>query len=405
MPQETSGSLGSTHLLAFLSDAESAGAVHAALRAQSIREYRIEPGTAVDAAAHLKHHASPHWLIVEVTSAEEAPAQLDALADVVHPSTRVIVTGHVDSFSFYHWLIGLGIHDYLLLPFSESRVAAALLKNTGGTNGTKPDGAPAARKLIALIGTRGGMGTTTIATTLAGIFAESAPTALVDLDPHFGSAALALDLEPGRGIRDALEKPDRIDALFLERVMVKAENQLSVFAAEENLSESISANAQAGELLHAALREKFSYIIVDVPRHLTPLTRHFLKEADHTILVTESSIFGLRDTLRLRDLVVDHWKRAAPLVFVNREGYAPKQSLVRSDFTKHLGATPALYLPYVPEVTAATARGEPLLKDVKAGTFVAPLRYVAGQLSGKKTAKEDKPKAAGLLGHIMKGKS
>jgi pilus assembly protein CpaE len=40
---------------------------------------------------------------------------------------------------------------------------------------------------------------------------------MLDLDVHFGTGALALDLEPGRGLTDAIENPSRIDGLFIER--------------------------------------------------------------------------------------------------------------------------------------------------------------------------------------------
>jgi pilus assembly protein CpaE len=60
-----------------------------------------------------------------------------------------------------------------------------------------------------VIGTRGGVGASTIATSLAWLFSadDKMPTALLDLDVHFGTGALALDLEPGRGLTDAIENP------------------------------------------------------------------------------------------------------------------------------------------------------------------------------------------------------
>jgi len=394
-----SGSMGTTHLLAYVSDGESAASVRALMHRQNVHDFAVEPGTAVEATEYLKNHASPKTLIIEVPSSQEAPRLLDALADVVHPGTRVIVTGTVDTFSFYHWLMGLGIHDYLLSPFNEQQLASALVKSTGGT--AQAESKKEDKKTIAVIGARGGVGATTIATTLAGIFAneQHTTTALVDMDAQFGSVALGLDLEPSRGLRDALEKPDRIDSLFLERVMIKASDHLSILSAEEPLNEHIAQHANAGELLLSALREKFTYVVVDVPRQLTPLTRYALASADHVVLVAEPSLFSLRDALRLKDMLVEGLKRPLPLLVLNREGLAAKQEPPRAELVKHLGMSPSAVLAFNTEVIGATARGETLLNESKLTALAEPLRRLALQISGK-----EPPAKSGGIGKLLKGR-
>lgn len=395
-----SGSLGATQVLAYISDGESAASIRALMKRQNITNFAVEPGSVSEASEFLKSHPSPQTLIVEIPSAEAAPRLLDALADVVNPGTRVIVTGKVDTFSFYHWLLGLGIHDYLLQPFNEQQLASSLAKGTAAAS------APAAaaekdskqRKMVAFIGARGGAGTTTVATTVASIIANDmlVPTALVDMDAQFGSVALGLDLEPSRGLRDALEKPDRIDSLFLERVMMKTSPQLSILGAEEQLAELVTPHAQAGELLFSALREKFPMIIVDLPRQMNALSRYVLGHADHVVIVAEPSLLSLRDTLRLKDLIVETYKRPVPHVLINREGYS-KQEPSRGEFAKHLELTPVGYVPFAAGVIGATGRGDDVAKDSKLKNVTAPLRALAELFSGTKKI-DEQPKKKGKKG-------
>lgn len=404
---KAAGSLGATQLIAYISDGESAASVRALMSRQNVRDFAVEPGGVLEATEYLKAHASPYVLIVEIPSAEDAPRLLDGLADAVNPATRVIVTGPVDTFSFYHWLMGLGIHDYLLQPFNEQQLASALAKGGAGA-APATDKAAGVQKTIALIGARGGVGTTTLATALATILAteQHAVTALIDADAQFGSVALGLDLEPSRGLRDALEKPDRIDTLFLERVMMKPSPNLSILSAEEPLSELMAPHESAGELLFAALREKFTMIVVDLPRTMTPMARYVLGSADHIIIVAEPSILSLRDALRLKDVIVDNFKRPAPTVIVNRVGLAAKQEPPKAEFTKHLGLTPAAYIPYVPEVIGVTGRGDNLVANAKLSGLVAPLRTFATQLTSKEEPGKKKEATAkqGKLGGLLKGR-
>src|SRR3546814_12807229 len=111
---------------------------------------------------------------------------------------------------------------------------------------------------LAVIGARGGVGASTIATSLAWLLSERGKraTALLDLDVHFGTGALALDLEPGRGLTDAIENPSRIDGLFIARAMVKASEKLAVLSAEAPKSSPVITHGSAFYQSQEELRDR-----------------------------------------------------------------------------------------------------------------------------------------------------
>lgn len=404
-----SGSLGTTQLMAFVG-AGHAEAVRAATSALGLAKLVVESGDVTQAASYLKEHPSPEILLVEVGSVEAAPAQLDALADVVNPTTKVIVTGNSDSYRFYHWLMELGIHEYVLQPFTPEQLQRAIQKGAVKKEQGAQARGPNMHKLIGVMGARGGVGTSTIATNLAALIAreQQQPTALIDLDFYFGSIALGFDLEPVRGMRDALEKPDRVDAMFLERVMVKPFQPLSILAAEEPLHDTIHAQPNAGEMIFGALKEKFAVIVVDIPRQINPLTRYALAHADQMLLVTEPQLVDFRDALRIKDYLTEQLKRPAPFVVMNRVGLAGKEELPMSEFKKHYGAAAGIKIPYMPEAFTASTQGELLIDYPKLKGALAPLHKLAAQIAGAETdadavEKEKKPSAS-LLARFTKAK-
>ena len=110
-----------------------------------------------------------------------------------------------------------------------------------------------------------------------------------DLKWFCASVALSLDLEPSRGFREALEKPDRIDSLFVERVMTKPQKNLSVLSSEETLQEQLHISDHAADVLLKELQEKFDVIIIDVPRYLNPFSQKCLAKADHVLLLGDGA--------------------------------------------------------------------------------------------------------------------
>lgn len=391
MHSAVSSGTGPLQLLSFTHDASS-DAIRLAAEQMGYTAIALHGGTVVEATAYLAQHPSPQALLVELTSQEQAAAQLDALADLLQPTTRVIVCGTIDSVRFYHWLLDIGIHEYLLQPFTETELVQALRAESppvAHTDATAP-----APKMIALIGARGGVGTTTLAVTAASMLARrgGAQTALFDADSYFGAVALTLDIEAGRGLRDALEKPERVDALFLERVMAAPLPRLSVLSAEEPLQDILHPHEAAGETILAALRSRFGFVVVDLPRQMNPLTRHVLAHADHVLVVADPQLGSLRDALRLKDYLVDGLKRPAPMLLLNRIGMVAKHALSVQDFTRHYGQAPALQLPYLTDIIAAGADGTLLLSHPKLSAALAPFEALIGTLSG--LAAEDTTSAA-----------
>ena len=155
--------------------------------------------------------------------------------------------------------------------------------------------------MAAVIGVRGGVGASTIATSLAWLLGEKArrSTALLDLDVHFGTGALALDLEPGRGLTDAIENPSRIDGLFIERAMVRANERLSVLSAEAPIHQPLVTDGTAFFQLQEEMRNAFESTVLDLPRHMLIQYPHLVHDAHVAVVVAELTLAATRDTIRI----------------------------------------------------------------------------------------------------------
>jgi len=221
---------------------------------------KVNKGGLRNAVQSLSVSASPNILFVDLSESGDPLNDINALAEVCEPGTVVIAAGQVNDVRLYRDLVASGIQDYLLKPFTPDQVRDAFANAQMTISGPRVNEPSAERPhvMASVIGVRGGVGASTIATSLAWLMGDKAgrSTALLDLDVHFGTGALALDLEPGRGLTDAIENPSRIDGLFIERAMVRANDKLCVLSAEAPINQPLLTDGSAYHQLQEEMRQR-----------------------------------------------------------------------------------------------------------------------------------------------------
>ncbi len=308
-------------LAAFVGDEASLSCVRSCLADLGWPTARCQSGTLDEAVRALAMAASPTILVVDLSGCANPLEDIQALAQVCEPGTLVIAIGQTNDVQLYRALLASGIHDYLLKPLSIALLAETIATAQASLAAPRSADTGPVRQhsSIAVIGTRGGVGATMLATSLSWLFSTglaseglAQPTALLDLDIQFGTGALSLDLDPGQGLVDAIENPARIDGLFIERAMIRASDTLSILSAEAPIT--APGAGFSGALLHLAeeLHHAFVATVIDLPRNLLATTPQILAELNTVVLVTELTLAGARDTIR----ILGHLKVHAPLARV-----------------------------------------------------------------------------------------
>ena len=275
-----------------------------------------------NAIQSLSVSASPNILMVDLSESGDPLNDINALAEVCEPGTVVIAIGQVNDVRLYRDLLASGIHDYLLKPLSTNMLrdslnqaqAVFLAPRAGEEEGNK-------RHIsAAVIGTRGGVGASTLATSLGWLFASEKrmPTALLDLDVHFGTGALALDLEPGRGLTDAIDNPSRIDGLFIERAMIRANDNLAILSAEAPINQPLMTDGAAFLQLQEEFKHQFEMTVLDMPRNMLINFPHLLNEVNAIVLAAEMSLASARDTIRILSWLKTNAPHSQVIVVANK---------------------------------------------------------------------------------------
>jgi len=374
--------LGRAPLLAFVSDAATEKVLGECLAQLSLVNGMIMRGGVAKAIETLGAERSPNILIVDISGLDLPISQVHALAEVCEPGVTVIAIGNRNEIGLYRDLLHAGVSDYIVKPLTPQLIARALNQRPG-----PGDANPIQKKLgtmAALIGARGGVGTTTLAVNLAWHLAnrQSRRVALVDLDLQTGDCALAFNIKPTPGLREALVNPTRIDSTLLERVMTPVGQRLFVLSSEEPLRADLDITADAVDTLVGALREQFHYIIVDVPRiPATPYWRS-LETADFRIIVGDQTLRSVRDIVRLRDVLGEGDGKQRNGFVVNRYGEGGRHAVTLREMHHVLGLQPRTVIPFLPAVFAAATNGTRVAAS-RRSKFADAIATLVLELSGR----------------------
>jgi pilus assembly protein CpaE len=380
-------------LLAFLADARSEQVLREVLADNGPDGAEIRRGDITTATQHLARAATPQVLLVDIAAIDEPFAALDALAQVCEPDVKVLVVGERDEVDFYRDLTrNLGVSEYLPKPLTRDAVSRGFLPLIA--NQAPPEVGGRGGRVVLVTGVRGGVGATTIAANLAVYLADEARrhVALVDLNLHTGCAALLLGTRPSSGLRTAIEEPEKVDTLFLDRAGQPVGDRLRVFAAEEALAQPLHAAGNAMPHMIQLLRDRFNHVVIDAPAGFPPLVRDAFDRVHQRILVMTPDVANTRDAARLLALPNAPAQTSRAVVVLNQAG--KPGLLAQKQVVEALTLAPDVVVPYLPRVLPAAANfGKPAV--ARPGPFRSAIKLLAQEIAAVRST-DERPKRRGL---------
>jgi len=306
-------------------------------------------GGGIDAAVDfLSENETPNLLIVEVDQTGEPLFDaLERLADVFAPGSLLLIVGQENDIRLYRDLIDMGINEYLCGPIETGQLIESIDLLYADP------GAAKLGRVIACMGARGGVGSSTVAANLAHSLGETygEEVILIDLDLCFGTAALAFNLQQRQSIADALAQPNRLDDVLMERFMLKYDEHLSVVPAPTVLGGDHEVPLEAFEILLDLVRRMAGFIVLDLPHQWPPWVREILLDANEVLVIVYPDLANLRDAKSIFENLSESRGIDSPtrLIF-NRVGMGKASELAAKDFEGPVGRSPTMSIPFEPAV-------------------------------------------------------
>ncbi len=323
---------------------------------------KIMMGGMTAAIAAFRDSPTPNLIVIETSEKREQLIwNLETLATSCDSGTKVVVIGRENDIGLYRDLMRRGVSDYIVTPVSpvifisqlSNLYSGEVAKNLGRT--------------IGVIGAKGGVGASTIAHNLAWLMTSALKTqaVIVDLDLPFGTAGLDFNQDPPQGIADAIYSPERIDETFIDRLMTKCSDTLSILPAPANLERFYDLTETAVDATIDILRATTPVIILDIPHQWTAWTRHVITTADEVVIVAAPDLANMRNVKALIDALKTLRRNdRPPYIILNGVGVPKRPEISPSEFAKALNISDLVISPFDAKLYGTAANNGQMLDEI-----------------------------------------
>jgi pilus assembly protein CpaE len=386
---------------AFCEDAKTAEVLQLAAgdRRLAKAHVSIHMGGAAAAVAHYQEAPTPNLIVIEsVLSRNQMLGELDRLAECCDAGTKVVVIGRMNDVLLYRELLKRGVSEYIIAPFAPLQFMESL-SNLYNNPDTDPVG-----NVLAFIGAKGGVGSSSICHNVAWSMSEFLKSNVVvaDLDLAFGTTGLDFNQDPVQGIADALQSPERLDEVLLDRLLTKCSEHLSIFAAPVILDRDYDISADACDIVLDVVRQNVPFVAVDLPHSWSSWVKRILLRADQVIITAVPDLANLRNAKNIVELVKQSRPNDTPPRLVINMANTPKRPEIPvKDFAAALGIEPMQVIEYDCETFGQASNNGLMIEEFNAKAKAAPqFRDMALTLANKKEQKVEK-KASSPLAPLL----
>jgi pilus assembly protein CpaE len=365
-------------------------------RRMSKAHLKVHMGGLATAIEFYQSAPTPNLILLE--SRREPRDLLDSLrqlAEHCDPTTKVVVIGHYNDVWLYRELVRSGVSEYVVAPVSMADIVSVIAGIF-----VDPEAEPLGRS-IAFVGAKGGVGSSTIAHNIAWTISTlfKSETVVADLDLPYGTANINFDQDPAQGIAEAVFSPERIDEVYLDRLLAQCAEHLSLLAAPSTLDRVYDFEPDAFQQLVDTAQRSAPVLILDVPHVWNGWTRTTLMQADEVVITATPELANLRNTKNL----VDTLKKlrpndTPPRLILNQLGVPKRPEIAAADFVEPLGISPMATIPFEPQLFGNAANNGRMLGEMDAqNAIVQTINEMAHVLTGRSEIRARKKAGIGNL--------
>jgi pilus assembly protein CpaE len=362
---------------------------------------RINEGNVENAIELYAETPSPEILMIETDTTDDSfIGRLGELSGHCKETTSAVIIGPVNDVNLYRKLTTMGVSDYLVRPVPQETLGDVIAQSLIEKLGT------AGSRLIAVIGSKGGVGASSIAQILAWGAADrlGQKTLLLDGAGAWSSLGVGIGFEPVASTAEAIKAVTAKDADSLRRMLYQASDKLAVLATgTEPMLESAPTIAQFEEILNMTMTS-YPLVIVDLSSAIPAVKKAVLTRAHEIVIVTTPTLSSLRAA---RSLLMEtkkiHGGEGGNIdLVVNMAGLAPGKEVGKPDIKAALETDPQISINFDPKLfIGLESEGKKLSSDKMGQEIVEKILPLVQKFISRESTPVEVASNDGLLGSFL----
>jgi pilus assembly protein CpaE len=376
---------------AFCEDQDTAAVIDKASQDRRLAKTHVtvQMGGVQAALDFYRNASTPNLIIIEsLLDRSDMLGELDRLAEVCDPGTKVVAIGHVNDVLLYRELLRRSVSEYVVAPVEVMQIIESI-----SAIYTDPETRPVGQ-IIAFVGAKGGSGSSTVCHNTAFAIASAYKTDVViaDFDLPFGTAGLDFNQDPLNGIADALASPDRFDEMVLDRLLSRCSDNLSLFAAPGTLDRPYDLDPSSCDTVLDVVRENVPWIAVDVPHLWTAWAKQVVLKADFVVITAAPDLANLRNSKNLVDqLKASRPNDRPPLLVLNQVGVPKRPEISVKEFGYAIELEPKIVIDFDAQLFGTAANNGQMIEELSHKSKAADgFRGLANILTDRSVQKSDR---------------
>lgn len=296
----------------------------------------------------------------------------------------LIVLGPGDNPDAMRLAMRAGASDYLTSPLQQAELLAALDRISGQIESAKEKSG----ELVTVINSCGGSGASFLAANIAYGFhnVDKVKSLLIDFDLQFGGLSRYFDINPRRGIIDALDAVEDMDDVSADTYITHHKSGLRLLAAcTDSLSISNEVSVERIDLLLRMFLHHNEYVVVDLPRRIDLIGATVLESSDHVLLVVQQSLSHIHHALQMIRLITHELGVPMNRVTVVLNRHDKKKLIEKSDIRESLKVEQIVEVPnHYSVVSESIDAGKPILSSARNSAVARAIAELQGHIRGVK---------------------
>lgn len=268
---------------------------------------------------------------------------LDALEAIRAPRPQVLVSGPQEDPHLLLRAMKQGIREFLSPDLNPEEVISAVARTVLDKSAASGDREPG--RIIAVMGAKGGVGATFVATQLAAsLQARGGRSVVMDLNYPLGDVALHFDLHPRYTLADVARQGQDLDDIYLQNVLQRHASGVALLAAPKRVEEAELLTRERVDQALDLLRADYDWVIVDASRSWNEPSAQAFERADQILLVGSLDVPTLNHVKQQLELFKRLGRADSRIrAIVNR--YSKSDTVTERDFREFVGRDPDARLP------------------------------------------------------------